>query len=231
MTDEVRIINTEEAANVDPELEPAGWKREEQLAERTDKLEQAAEEASEEREMGAVDPAKIRPDWEILQHMDELDVSDAVPGYRYMWVYEGLNGQMIVKKSRLGWVVVQGDNPECISLKDARNYRQIGDTILMRIPEDRFEKLEQAQEYRRLMQQKGIEGALREMGDKYRSKGFIVHEDASQTTQGRSGSSLMDTMAKRSHGTGARTTATAGVNSMLRSGTVPGMPPPGKAGG
>jgi hypothetical protein len=226
MPDEnIRIINTEEAgANIDPKLEPAGWKRDEQLAERTDKLEEAAEEISNEREMSSVDPSKIEPDWEILQHMDELEVADKVPGYRYMWVYEGLNGQMIVKKSRLGWVVVQGDNPECMSLKDARNYRQIGDTILMRIPEERFNKLEEAIEYRRLAQQKGIKGALREMGEKYRSKGFIVHDDASQISPGRGGSSLMDTMEQRSHRTGAHNTAAAGVDSMLRSGTVPGLP-------
>jgi len=225
MTDDnIRIINTEEAANIDPELEPAGWKRDEQLAERKDNLEQAAEEASAEQEVHAFDPSKIEPDWDILEHINELQVDDGVAGYRYMWVYEGLNGQMIVKKSRLGWVVVQSDMPECVALKDARGYRKIGDTILMRIPEDRFVKLEQAQEYRRLTQQKGIKGALREMGEKYRSKGFIVHEDASEISAGRGGSSLMDTMAQRSRQTGARNVAASGVDSMLRSGTVPGLP-------
>lgn len=228
MTDEVRIINTEEAATVNPDLEPAGWKRDEQLAERTDTLEQAAEEASEEREVHAFDPAQLKPDWEILQHMDELEVSDPTPGYRYMWVYEGLNSQMIVKKSRLGWVVVQGQDPECAALKDARGYRKIGDTILMRIPEDRFNKLEQAMEYRRLMQQKGVEGALLEMGDKYRDKGFIVHQDASAVNIGRKGGNLMDTMKANSHRTGAARTAAAGVDSMLKKGTVPGLPKGGR---
>lgn len=228
MADEIRIINTEDAAAIDPELEPAGWKRKEQLAERKDNLEQAAEEASDEREVHAFDPSKLEKDWDILQHINELQVDDRVDGYRYMWVYEGLNGQMIVKKSRLGWTVVQGDMPECAALKDARNYRQIGDTILMRIPEDRFNQLEEANEYRRLMQQKGIESALREMGEKYRSKGFIVHDDVSSVNLGRKGSSLMDVMEKKSRQTGVTRTAMSGVDSMLRSGTVPGLPKGGR---
>lgn len=226
--DEIRIINTEDAASVQPDLEEAGWKRDEQLAQRKDDLAQAAEELAAEREMEAFDPSKIAPDWDILQHINELQVDDALPQYRYMWVYEGLNGQMIVKKSRLGWMVVQAADPECPSLKDARGYRKIGDTILMRIPVDRFEKLAQAEDYRRLMQQKGIKGALREMGEKYRSKGFIVHDDASEVSVGRKGSPLMDVMAQRSRQTGARETAMSGVDNMLRQGTVPGLPKGGR---
>lgn len=229
MTDEnIRIINTEDATSVDPDLEAPGWKRDEQLAEREDKLAQAAEELAEEREVEAIDPSKLEPDWDILQHINELQVDDKVPGFRYMWVYEGLNGQMIVKKSRLGWMVVQSNDPECPSLKDARGYRKIGDTILMRISEEKFARLAQAEEYRRLMQQKGIKGALREMGEKYRDKGFIVHDDASSVQLGRQGSSVMDVMSKRAHQHGAAQTAMKGVDGMLRKGTVPGLPKGGR---
>ena len=231
MEDEIRIINTEDAAAAQPELEPAGWKRDEQMAERKDNLEQAAEEAGEKQEIYSFDPKKIEKDWEILRHMDELTVEPAVDGYKYVWCYEGMGGREIVKKSRLGWIVVQAEMPECANLKDARGYRKIGDVILMRIPMERFEKLHEATEYRRIMQQKGVEGALREMGEKYRSKGFIVHDDARNVSMGgRGGKSVMDVMEGKARRGGAARTAMKGIDSMIHKGTVPGIPTPGKGG-
>jgi hypothetical protein len=231
MSDEIKIINTEQAEQVDPDLPNAGWQRDEELAKRKDALEQASEELGEKQEIHSFDPSKIAPDNEILQYIDELHVDKKQPGYAYIWVYEGLNGREVVKKQRLGWVVVTGDDPECLSLKDVRGYRKIGDTILMRIPQDKFEKLEQAQEYRRLVQQQGIEGALREMGAKYRDKGFIIHDDARSVNVGRKGKSLMDIMQSKAKAQGAHQTAMKGVDTMIRQGTVPGIPTPGKRGG
>ena len=102
---------------------------------------------------------------------------------------------------------------------------------------DRIERqlLHEATEYRRLMQQKGVEGALREMGEKYRSKGFIVHEDARNVSMGgRGGKNVMDVMEGKAGAgrlrAGAARTAMKGVDDMIRSGTVPGIPTPGKGG-
>ncbi|GAG11844.1 unnamed protein product, partial [marine sediment metagenome] len=93
------------------------------------------------------------------------------------------------------------------------------------------EKLHEATEYRRIMQQKGVEGALREMGEKYRSKGFIVHDDARNVSMGgRGGKSVMDVMEGKAKRGGAARTAMKGIDSMIRKGTVPGIPPPGKGG-
>lgn len=230
MTEDIKIINADQADQIEPDLPEAGWERDEELARRKDKLEQAAEEASAQHERYAFDPKKIEPEWEILQHMDELTVEPKVEGYDYVWCYEGLGGREITKKSRLGWVVVQSEMPECPSLKDARGYRKIGDVILMRIPHDKFVKLKQYSEYKRLMQQKGVGAALREMGDKYRSKGFIVHNDARDVSMGgRGGKSVMDVMEGKARHTGARRTAMKGVDSMLRRGDVPGLPGKGGA--
>lgn len=226
MTDEIKIINADEAENIQPDLPDAGHARDEELAKRADDLQWAAEKAEAEQEVYSFDPSKLKKDFDILQHLDELYVENAVPGYKYMWCYEGQRGREIVKKTRLGWQVVQSDMPECPTLKDARGYRLIGDVILMRIPIDKFEELEAAQEYRRLLQQKGVEGALREMGEKYRDKGFIVHEDARNVSVGRSGKTAMDVMEQKARQTGARQTAMKGVDNMLRSGTVPGIPSP-----
>lgn len=230
MTEDIKIINADETDSIEPDLPEAGWKRREELAERKDKLEQAAEEAGEQIERYAFDRKKVEPEWEILQHMDELTVEPKVEGYNYVWCYEGLGGRAITKKARLGWVVVQSDMPECPSLKDARGYRKIGDVILMRIPTEKFVKLKQYSEYKRLMQQKGVGAALREMGDKYRQKGFIVHDDANDVTMGgRGGKSVMDVMEGKARQTGARRTAMRGVDSMLRKGNVPDLPGKGGA--
>ena len=231
MNEKIKIINADEAEQVEPDLPEPGWERNEELDKRKDNLEQAAEETSEKQEVYSFDPKKMDKDWEILQHMDELTVEPAVDGYKYVWCYEGMGGREIVKKSRLGWIVVQSEMPECPNLKDARGYRKIGDVILMRIPMEKFEKLHAATEYRRLMQQKGVEGALREMGEKYRDKGFIVHDDARNVSMGgRGGKSIMDVMEGKSRRTGAHRTAMKGVDQMMRTGTVPGIPTPEKGG-
>jgi hypothetical protein len=230
MTEEIKIINADEAEQIDPELPDAGWERDEQLKRRQDQLDQAAEEAGEQREVHAFDPSKLEPDAEILRYGDELEVIDAQPGFKYMWCYEGHNGREIVKKQRLGWIVVQSDMPECSSMKDARGYRRIGDTVLMRIPEERYFELEKAEEYKRLVRKEGVAGALRELGAKYRDKGIIVHDDASNVHI--SGNrNLMDVMQGKAKQEGTRRTAMKGVDKMLRQGTVPGMPSPGKGGG
>jgi hypothetical protein len=129
---------------------------------------------------------------------------------------------------RLGYVVVQGSDPECAGIKDARGYRKIGDVILLRIPQKRADELEKHREYKRLVQQEGVEGALREMSDRYRSKGVYM-VDPRDKAVGRGGN-LMDAMEGRAKSEGARRTAMKAVNQRLRDGTVPGMPVPGKGG-
>ena len=123
---------------------------------------------------------------------------------------------------------VKAADPECPTMKDARGYRKIGDTILMRTSQDRYDLIERSREYQRLTREKGVDGALRELGDKYRDKGFIVHDDIKGVKVGRQGKSVMDVMETKARQTGARQAAMKGVDTMLHDGTVPGMPPLGK---
>jgi hypothetical protein len=228
MTEEIKIINADEAEGINPELPNAGWERNEELARRKDALQQAEEEASEEREVYSFDPSAVEPDAEILRYEDELQVIDPQPGFKYMWCYEGHNGREIVKKQRLGWTVVQSDMPECVSMKDARGYRRIGDCVLMRVPEEQWIKLQKAEEYKRLVREKGVTGALQELSDKYRSKGvYMVDPRKKDLGHGRS---VMDAMETRAKAQGTRRTAMKGVDEMLRKGNVPGMPSPRKGG-
>ena len=161
--------------------------------------------------------------------MDELEVIDKQPGRAYLWCYEGQNSRFVTMAMRLGYKVVQSNDPECAGIKDARGYRKIGDVILLWIPEARAKELEQHREYKRLVQQEGIEGALREMSEKYRSKGVSLIDPNEKAIGGRG--SLMSAMEGRAATEGARRTAMRGVDKQLRQGTVPGMPPPGKRGG
>lgn len=219
-TDEVKIVNSEQAEQMDPELAPAGFKRDEQLAERKDQLEQAAEEASDQREIYSFDPSKFEPDREIQKLLDELHVDGGLPDRKYFWCYEGQNGYFIRSAMRLGWIVVKAEDTECPELKDARGYRKLGDTILMWTSVANYDKIQAMREYRQLLHEKGVGAALKELGDRYRSKGFIIHDDAEEKRLGPQGNqTLMDTMRKRA----ANQAATTGVNTMLRNGTVPGM--------
>jgi hypothetical protein len=120
MTEEIKIINADEAEQADPGLEDAGWKRDEQLAERQDNLEQAAEEATEEREIYAFDPAKFKPDNEILQYMDELEVIDKQPGWAYLWCYEGQNSRFVTMAMRLGVSTSALSNRKALKVPCAR---------------------------------------------------------------------------------------------------------------
>jgi hypothetical protein len=226
MNEEIKIINADEAEQIDPDMPDAGWKRDEELAKRTDALEQVAEETIEEREVYAFDPAKFKPDNEILQFMDELEVIDKQPGRAYLWCYEGQNSRFVTMAMRLGYVVVKGDDPECAGIRDARGYRKIGDVILLWIPQDRADELQKHRDYKRLVQQEGVEGALREMSEKYKGKGVSMIDPRERKIG--SGGSLLDAMGGRAKAQGARQAAMKGVDTHLRQGTVPGMPAPGK---
>jgi hypothetical protein len=227
---DIKIVNADEVDQLEPDLEEKGYKRDEQLAKRKDALQQAAEEAGDYGEKYAFDPDKLEPDNEILQLRDELWVDNKQEGYRYCWVYEGLRGREVTKKRRLGWTVVQSADPECPEIKDARGYRVIGDTILMRVPEERAMMLDAIEEKKRREREDGIGGRLREMGEKYRHKGLIVHDDASKI-KSPGGGNLIETMQSKARGSAAaRSIAQKGVDKMIRQGTVPGMPVPGKGG-
>jgi len=217
--DEPFIITPSQIDDVEPNLPPPGHERDEELKARTDNLEAAAESIQTEHEVYGVDPSSLEPDREILQHMDELTVDKAQPGYHYKWEYFGQNGRNIWRSKRLGWAVVDASMPEAPELKGADGYRRIGDTLLMRITDERFAQIEAQQEYKRLAQQEGINSRILELGEKVRGSGIRVVTDPEHAPTSKGNDNMMEVMKKRH----ARAVASQKRDQMLRTGAVPGL--------
>lgn len=211
----VDVLNADLAEQQKPDLPPAGTARDEEFAQRKDKLAEAAESSTMEK----IDPKALEPDRELqylLQEQDALAVTDARKGFAYCWVYTGQHGQMVTKKKSKGWEVVQGNDPESKDHKSEDTTRRVGDTILMRISLERYDQLARIEEIRRQRQEEGVTSELIGLGEKHANKGFIVRtgEDALERVRGRSTARHEFT----------KQMATKGIDRMLRDGTVPGLP-------
>jgi hypothetical protein len=205
------------------DLPPPGFARDEELARRKDALEERIEDPSTP-EIYPVDPGILEEDREILhKSFDQqmLEISNKQPGYMYCWTYYGLNGHMVYAKKSLGWRVVTASDPECSEHKEADGTRRIGDVLLMRIPIERFNQIEEEQAKRRQAQELGVHSRLSELADKARSHGIKIHQDLSTVKVGPD--TLMDVVEKRS---GAKEAALKTIDKKLRDGSVPGMPSP-----
>ncbi len=197
-------------------LPPAGDRQRDVLKERTDRLAERAETAPQVE--GGVNPKAFEIDREIAQYLHPvnlLEVSNKVPGMRYKWVHTGQHSYFVTWATAQGWEIVSGDMPEAAERRDVTGARRIGDTILLRIPEERALRLDRAEYVQREMQQKGIGGRLAELGERYRSQGLIVHTDLS-TINPRIAQAMQ-----------ARAVAGQRFDQMLHTGTVPGLRPPG----
>ena len=223
-TDLMERIILYDAGMKKPDLEPAGHKRDEQLSKRKDELDEKLESISEQTGVHKVDPAAFEEDREILyKSIDQqmIEVSNKQEGFVYAWTYFGQSGQQVWAKKALGWQVVTGTDKECMEHKEADGSRRIGDTLLMRIPRERWEQLEADSIRRKEQQHKGVGSRLLDLAEKGRSHGLVVHDDISTVNVG--GKSLMDVAESRS---AAQQTAIKHIDKKLRDGTVPGMPLP-----
>lgn len=218
----VKVVSAEEAEREQPDLPPPGYEQYEELRRRIDELEAANEALSAQKEIYKLDPSVFREDREILNKVDLLDVTNPQPGRVYKWVYYGHNGQMVMKMKYLGWRVVQSDDPECPELKEADNTRRIGDTLLMWVPAEKHAEIEERSERLRMQQQLGVEAALRELGEKHRKNGLIVHTNLEEMPGRKEGESMLETLKQKA----ARKANMSRVNDMLHQGNVPGMPSP-----
>jgi len=179
-------------------------------------LERAAEELNKEAGVAKLD--EIPVDREIANVVSELEVSNQRPGWVYCWVYTGQNGIMIRRKQAEGWIVVQGDDPEAKEVKEsATTVRRIGDTILMRLPTARWEAMQQRDEELTRLRMHSSTGNLQELGRKH---GITVH-----TTEDASPSPVLSRAFAHA---AARSVARGKVTDMIKTGTVPGMPAPGR---
>jgi hypothetical protein len=199
------------------DLPPAGYARDEVLAERTDALAEAAENLAATNEVEAIDPAKYVVENEIATHFDPatqmLKVSNASPAFAYCWTFSGANGLMITQKQLEGWEVVCGDMREAIEHKglNADTVRRIGDTVLMRIRKDLYLQLIRRNELKAARfnaSSTRINDALRAKAERL---GIPIHE------------TLDDAQLKRMHNASmAKTIADRKINELIREGRIPG---------
>ncbi len=202
---------------------PAGDARREAQKAAADTLAEAAEARVEAER---IDPRAFKIENEIARYFNELEVTDAQPEYEYCWVQAGYHGRFIKMKQtervpeggRLVpcWEVVQGDMPECQELRGmgADSTRRLGDVLLMRCRRDRFLKLKRMRDARRDALYNGTTTELEELGRQHRNRGVIVHTN------------LGDAMAD-GRGAMLRQQGLQMVDSMLRTGSVPGLGEPG----
>ena len=162
---------------VEPNLPPAGYKREEYKAQNTDTLAEEIDKRSQDTL--AVDPSKLEVDREIRYDLDkgELDVTESDPSYVYRWVQcerPSSNPSRMVDLLRYKsitydgkkyptWEVVRGDTKEAREKKTALGTRQIGDTMLMRCHKNTFKIIEDEERRKRSNRQFGIDDRLVEL--------------------------------------------------------------------
>jgi len=229
------ILSQEQANRITPDLPPAGHARNEQLKQNSDDLAAAMENMSTQHEVGKIDPKTFKIDREIQHQLaqmpDVLEVPGALPEFDYCWVYAvGAHQQVWAKKALRvkgmlsTWHVVQGDMPEAREHKAEDTTRRLGDVILMRIRKEDHAVLLQHQKYRQQLQELGVSSNLRELGDKHRGKGFVVHTKGDEQFASGRGQTMMSTLQSRA----AADLGMKMVDGMLRDGTVPGMPVPGQ---
>lgn len=137
----------------------AGFKRNEEIAKRTDALEeQMAKNAEDEGALEAIDEGKFRHiDNEVARHIGRdghINISGKQDGYRYTFAthaqdYQGAARSnvraMHAAMQSAGYEYVKGDDPEAKELigndcTSGTTLRGWGDTVLMRIREDDAQK-------------------------------------------------------------------------------------------
>lgn len=156
-------------------LPAAGHARKEVLKQRTDQL---AEAGAALPEGGTLDLSRVEPEREIVGHFDSLRILNPVPGKRYCWLnFKEDNGLQIERKlaSEPWWEVVRGDMPECPGRKMPDGTRVIGDVMLLRCPEEMAVRHDGFEKRKRDAVQSGVTSNLKSLGDRYRSKGVVVH--------------------------------------------------------
>lgn len=175
----------------DSTLPPAGYERTEELARRTDELEEVGEKLANEQELYAIAPEApaMQPDRELMNLFDPgamsmLTVSNPQPGWRYAWANRvNQSGLQVMMKKYDGWQVVSGNDKESLEHKSVDGTRCIADVLLMKLPEAQGKKLDQREATRRDRQQRGVAAELEALGHKYRDKGLKVHTPNTGTSQ------------------------------------------------
>ena len=218
MAAEKRIIRQGD----DTPLPEPGHKRREALKMRLEKLNAEAAELASELEVETVDPSKIEPDREIIQHFNsgDLPVSNRQEGFEYCWVFSDPRnnqaGRHVFKKRYQGWEVVSASMPEAADHKHVDGTRRVGDVLLMRIRYDRYVKLRREERETLKRREAGVSEGFMELGAKHARHGVKVYD------------TVPDNAMKHAQATAAEERATRMTNKWMKDGNMPGVPAPGR---
>ena len=155
-------------------LPEPGYMRHETLRRRQDELQAESERLADQMIRGTVDPKKLEIANEIASKTQWMTVSNADPAFVYGWVSKNRYGQHVQSMHRMGWVTVQGDDPEAIELKGSHGgtspgtTRELGDVVLMKVPKERYIVLKALEEKRKREVQRASTAGLVELAGKYR---------------------------------------------------------------
>lgn len=214
-------------------LNEAGDNRREQLARKAERLIAAANKLMEQLEIEAADPSSLEVEREVRQALNELNevyVSNQQPEYAYAWIFRDphneYGGRYVRKMQALGWEVVSGDMPEAKEHRFVDGTRVVADCLLMRIRLDRKMILEKRDRLMREAQQAGIVSRVYDLAERAGTRVYdklpgFVEESLSQQANLRRQSAFRDFHRLNRDGR---------VDQMLRTGTIPGVPPPGAGG-
>ena len=180
-------------------LPPKGFQRNEELLKRMDRLEQKAEQLTEQLQIGSVDPNAFSPsrlENEIVQHLNPQSLAYEVPGALpdkcYLWCprrrehideakqrahrwsskiakERGVRGYEFVQKGMPEW---EANDSTKAGLEHADGGLVIGDTVLMRIDRDIADEIRKNQEFFWQTRSGALmgDGTLQAMADQVRGK-------------------------------------------------------------
>lgn len=203
-------------------LPEPGHERREALKARLEKLNTEAAELASELGIETVDPNKIEPDREILQHYNagDLPVSNKQEGFEYCWVFadprNNMAGRQVFKKKIQGWEVVNGNMLEAADHKHVDGTRRVGDVLLMRIRYDRYVKLRREEKETLKRRDRGVSEGFMELGEKHRGSGVKVYD------------TVPDNALKHAQNTAAKERADKVTTKWIKDGNMPANPAPGQ---
>jgi len=217
-----------------PDLPPAGFARNEELARRTDKLEEAIETQTPEQYAIPHDHDALRPDRnrEIQHeiHRGHLDIGHKHPVYAVKWVnWRNNEGSMVWQAKSDGWQVATPEIfPEAYEhgcVKEDNTLR-VADVMLMCITHDKKLLLDARDKQKRLRQQYGVEADIHDLAAaanrKYKTEVFKNVQTPELT--GLSESTLDKINARNNRQNAARRVAANSLGNRMKEGVIPGVP-------
>lgn len=220
---EPEFVTAQRAEQIQPDLPPAGYKRDEELARRTDILEEKAEKQFADR--GAIPESAFEPEREIQYDIRRgfMDIRlKQAQIYKVKWVnFRAQQGNQVWAAKAEGWRIVTPEMVEELDRDLVRedNTLRVGDVVAMYMRLDYFVQLEQERERRRLKALYGVNDAeLEELAKKNPKVFKILHAGEETTTE--AGQRAFNQIEKQA----VRKTAQRMLGERMKRGTIPGVP-------